>query len=481
MQHKPAATDNTKSSASIWQENSYVEEDLSQLTTEHQQNRQLPQPELDEEENFASYTDDNEKLYKKSQTNSNTIKYNVNNNLILNLNLNEENEEENDDDNVDDDLDHSLDHHVNIEKCAKNCKRNQKFPKDLTTESNKNIKNYTPMSSASLTYPENDDDDDHNDQDDDNEGELDNEEDESTTKSLSNSKTSTTKVALKSIKTSNKQLKQIHSLPSQMPLMSERNVYFKTHESPAKLSLKALKKTTKKEHQRIHVAHRLQHKEVKTHRESTKQKHYREIQKSFKAAKTDHNKRSRRETEETDSIQSNESTKALAQQNEQLTTLNAMLTETTLVTEKAQLQQQQKLQYLNESLVKSSAFKTKRSHSNVRVPVEVLNKPKESMVIIDDGEEFEGAAERQREYAAMGVIGGDDKSEDYMHDEEPRVLPLRPVLPNPYEDEEMSVVYAEQHSEIRLMCEVDLDIASSMWYKNGQVSRKILKFSNKNY
>lgn len=32
------------------------------------------------------------------------------------------------------------------------------------------------------------------------------------------------------------------------------------------------------------------------------------------------------------------------------------------------------------------------------------------------------------------------------------------------------MVYAEQHSEIKLMCEVDLDIATSMWYKNGQVS-----------
>ncbi|KAM7344618.1 irregular chiasm C-roughest protein teiresias [Cochliomyia hominivorax] len=491
LQQKPAADyrntnkNNSPSLSSIW--NPSYTEDLTQLTTEHQQNRQLPQPDLDEEENYSLYTDDNEKHFLKthyqttakqltSNTNSNTIKYNVNNNknnnLILNLNLNEEN------DNEDNDLDHNLIDHVNIEKCAKNCKQNQKFPKDLTTESNKDHKlnkNYTPTSSASLTYPEDEnydkDDEDQDlddDHDDDNDADDEEEEDESTLSKSKTSLTSSSSSLFKTTKNSNK-LKNIHSLPSQMPLMSERNVYFKTHESPAKLSLKALKKTTKKEHQRIHVAHRLQHKEVKTHRETNKQKHNRETHKSFKAT-IDHNnkhsnKRSRRETEENDSIQFNESTKTLAQK--ELTTSAIMLTESSLVTAKAQHN------YLNETLVKSSpallTTKTKRSHSNVRVPVEVLNKPKESMIIIDDGEEFEGAAERQREYASMGVIGGDDKSEDYQHDEEPRVLPLRPVLPNPYEDEEMSVVYAEQHSEIRLMCEVDLDIASSMWYKNGQV------------
>ncbi|XP_017480434.1 PREDICTED: uncharacterized protein LOC108369764, partial [Rhagoletis zephyria] len=116
-------------------------------------------------------------------------------------------------------------------------------------------------------------------------------------------------------------------------------------------------------------------------------------------------------------------------------------------------------------------LKSKRARSAVSVilPAEVLRKPKEPIIIIDDVEEFDSGTDRERDLAAMATV--DDKSEDYSHDEpmEPRVLPLRPVLPNPYEDEEMSVVYAEQHSEIRLMCEVDLDIASSTWYKNGQV------------
>ncbi|KAL5289173.1 hypothetical protein ACFFRR_009389 [Megaselia abdita] len=60
--------------------------------------------------------------------------------------------------------------------------------------------------------------------------------------------------------------------------------------------------------------------------------------------------------------------------------------------------------------------------------------------------------------------------EDYPSDE-PRALPLRPIIRGPNEeenDEEISVVYAEQHAEIKLMCEVDLDISSSIWSKNGQ-------------
>ncbi|XP_037825341.1 uncharacterized protein LOC119613379 [Lucilia sericata] len=514
QQHQPAANDD-KTLNSKWK-NHYAatQPQIMAVTTEHQHQRQLAQPDLDEE-NYAAYTDDNElnlnrgfkahydyaTARQQSKSNSHTNNYNVNNNLNLKLNNNDESEEEEEqevDDDIeedDDDHKHKLDH-VNTEKCAKNCKQNQKMSQDLklTTETNnkkyqKNNKNnhknkhnnnyYTPMSSASLTYHDANEeelnealkdvtDDDDNDEE---------EEDESTTKTISTSSSSTTSTSsFLPVTVTNSKLKNTHSLQSQMPLKSERNVYSYSHESPAKLSLKALTKTNNKEHQRIHVAHRLQHKEVKTHRETNnynKQKHYREIQtkqkhnKSFNKKKLQ-NKRSRRETEEEiQSIQpSNESTKAFA--NQELTTLPIVLTESSVVTA---MREESPALYLNETLVKHSlpAAKTKRSHSNVRVPVEVLNKPKESMVIIDDGEEFEGAAERQREYASMGLIGQDDKSEDYLHDEEPRVLPLRPVLPNPYEDEEMSVVYAEQHSEIRLMCEVDLDIASSMWYKNGQV------------
>lgn len=68
--------------------------------------------------------------------------------------------------------------------------------------------------------------------------------------------------------------------------------------------------------------------------------------------------------------------------------------------------------------------------------------------------------------------GRRNEDEDYLSDE-PRALPLRPIIRGPNEkesDEEVTIVYAEQHEEIKLMCEVDLDIANSIWSKNGQVS-----------
>ncbi|XP_044248637.1 irregular chiasm C-roughest protein [Drosophila takahashii] len=124
---------------------------------------------------------------------------------------------------------------------------------------------------------------------------------------------------------------------------------------------------------------------------------------------------------------------------------------------------------------RSSSFhnetKAKRPRSTLHLaPEDMQPKPKEPVIIIDDVEEFDSGtstsdliARKSREEAEQ------QEEEDEEGPVEPRVLPLRPVPPNPYEAEEMSVVYAEQHSEIKLMCEVDLDIATSMWYKNGQV------------
>lgn len=58
--------------------------------------------------------------------------------------------------------------------------------------------------------------------------------------------------------------------------------------------------------------------------------------------------------------------------------------------------------------------------------------------------------------------------------EEPRALPLRPIIRAPYEDDpstEVQILYAEQRAPIKLSCEVDLDIVSSSWMKDGQVRR----------
>lgn len=62
----------------------------------------------------------------------------------------------------------------------------------------------------------------------------------------------------------------------------------------------------------------------------------------------------------------------------------------------------------------------------------------------------------------------------------PKVLPLRPIIRGPYDDDgdggtaghqvDSSVVYAEPHTEVQLNCDVDLDVVSSEWRKDGQVS-----------
>ncbi|XP_001361613.5 uncharacterized protein tei isoform X1 [Drosophila pseudoobscura] len=125
--------------------------------------------------------------------------------------------------------------------------------------------------------------------------------------------------------------------------------------------------------------------------------------------------------------------------------------------------------YGNESATGLTTPKAKRVRSTLHLaPEDLKPKQKEPVVIIDDVEEFDSGTGVRDVFGRKSPREDADDSEDE-EPLEPRVLPLRPVPPNPYEDEEMSVVYAEQHSEIRLMCEVDLDIASSMWYKNGQV------------
>lgn len=66
----------------------------------------------------------------------------------------------------------------------------------------------------------------------------------------------------------------------------------------------------------------------------------------------------------------------------------------------------------------------------------------------------------------------------YVNDEPPKMLPLRPIIRGPYSDNgdddehstDTTIVYAEQHTEVKLNCEVDLDIAAVVWMHNGQVS-----------
>lgn len=69
------------------------------------------------------------------------------------------------------------------------------------------------------------------------------------------------------------------------------------------------------------------------------------------------------------------------------------------------------------------------------------------------------------------------KNDDlYVNDEPPKMLPLRPIMRGLYNDDDddhqtdTSTVYTEQHAEVKLNCEVDLDISAVVWMHNGQVS-----------
>lgn len=79
-----------------------------------------------------------------------------------------------------------------------------------------------------------------------------------------------------------------------------------------------------------------------------------------------------------------------------------------------------------------------------------------------------------------------------MNDETPKLLPLRPIIRGPYNDNdsdddhidgvvngnngsgpETAIVYTEQHTEVKLNCDVDLDVSAVVWMHNGQVDRYI--------
>lgn len=65
-------------------------------------------------------------------------------------------------------------------------------------------------------------------------------------------------------------------------------------------------------------------------------------------------------------------------------------------------------------------------------------------------------------------------NEDELGDE-PKVLALRPIIGgqvvvNDDDSSRPAIVYAEPHAEIKLSCDVDLDIMSTVWMKDGRVS-----------
>ncbi|XP_049539268.1 uncharacterized protein LOC125953629 [Anopheles darlingi] len=74
---------------------------------------------------------------------------------------------------------------------------------------------------------------------------------------------------------------------------------------------------------------------------------------------------------------------------------------------------------------------------------------------------------------APHVDGWNEEEEEEEPFEEPLALPLRPIARDPTEaqlaEDNVVLVYADQHETVRLNCEVDADITSSVWLKDGQV------------
>lgn len=100
-------------------------------------------------------------------------------------------------------------------------------------------------------------------------------------------------------------------------------------------------------------------------------------------------------------------------------------------------------------------------------------------VVLDDDETFEEtvtsitpATPPRKSVRHVGGGSGSNDKGDYV--DEPRALPLRPIISGPFEDDpqnEVHIVYAEQRAPVKLACEVDLDLVSSVWMKDGIVSQ----------
>lgn len=123
---------------------------------------------------------------------------------------------------------------------------------------------------------------------------------------------------------------------------------------------------------------------------------------------------------------------------------------------------------LNQNSSSDKTFYEKSELSDALNAIENQNSnSNEQIIILSNTEELDSNSD-------SSVHDSDLKEVDsFMLSDEPRVLPLRPIIRGPYDDEhqgEMSVVYAEPHTEVRLNCEVDLDVATTVWMKDGQVS-----------
>ncbi|XP_037051592.1 uncharacterized protein LOC119085315 isoform X2 [Bradysia coprophila] len=124
---------------------------------------------------------------------------------------------------------------------------------------------------------------------------------------------------------------------------------------------------------------------------------------------------------------------------------------------------------LNQNSSSDKTFYEKSELSDALNAIENQNSnSNEQIIILSNTDELDSNGD-----SSVHDSSSDLKEVDsFMLSDEPRVLPLRPIISGPYDDEhqgEMSVVYAEPHTEVRLNCDVDLDVASTVWMKDGQM------------
>lgn len=86
------------------------------------------------------------------------------------------------------------------------------------------------------------------------------------------------------------------------------------------------------------------------------------------------------------------------------------------------------------------------------------------------------ASVRRKRFAQSHFEEG--KNVDEFIADEPYALPLRPIVRGPFDGDEqnldeVSIIYVEPRSQVKLNCEVDLDIQSSVWLKDGQMVQAV--------
>lgn len=96
--------------------------------------------------------------------------------------------------------------------------------------------------------------------------------------------------------------------------------------------------------------------------------------------------------------------------------------------------------------------------------------------MMDDAKVTNGSVRRAKRFATSRFEEG--KNADEFVVDEPYALPLRPIVRGPFDGDEqnldeVAIIYVEPRSQIKLNCEVDLDIQSSVWLKDGVMVQSV--------